>query len=170
MEIAIAITGLIGIYLTHVWTKLYEQQKFRALKLNETFKAVNRIIVHQIEHGIVTHSLFKREITLAQWNLLAPEERNKNLVIEHSDMLTDVTTYCPKLTEPLARYQACMGAIPQMHTSNIQSIMAFDRNPDDAAAARDLDKISKEIGKLLEEGHHINAEIKTIMSDLQSYK
>ena len=170
MEIAIAITGLIGIYLTHVWTKLYEQQKFRALKLNETFKAVNRNIARQIKFGICTHMLFKHELTMELWDEMFPPDEWENAVMEYSDMLTDVSTYCRELEEPLKKYQNCMSDIIELHSINATVVMAFDRNPDDAAAARDLDKISKEIGKLLEEGHHINAEIKTIMSDLQSHK
>ena len=170
MEIAIAITGLIGIYLTHVWTKLYEQQKFKALKLNETFKAVNRNIARQIKFGICTHMLFKHELTMELWDEMFPPDEWENAVMEYSDMLTDVSTYCRELEEPLKKYQNCMSDIIELHSINAEVVIAFNQNPNDTAAARVLDALSKKVGKLLESGDSINGEIKAVMRELQSGK
>jgi len=170
VEIAIAITGLIGIYLTHVWTKLYEQQKFRDQKLNETFKAVNRNIARQIKFGICTHMLFKHELTMELWDEMFPPDEWENAVMEYSDMLTDVSTYCRELEEPLKKYQNCMSDINELHLNNAKVVTAFDQNPNDTAAARVMDEVSEKIGKLLKLGDTINGEIKAVMRELQSGK
>ena len=170
MEIAIAITGLIGIYFTHVLTKNYEQLKFRNQKLNETFKAVNRNVARQIELGICTHMLFKHELTRDHWTEMFPDDKWENAVMEYSDMLTDVSTYCPQLTKPLKKYQNCMSDIIELHLNNAKVVTAFDQNPSDTAAARVMDEVSETIGILLELGDTINGEIKAVMRELQSGK